>query len=54
MARKDLFRVGAVCCYLRGRVWYMRYQEHGKRRQVRAGTDRDAVRRLASEINTQL
>jgi integrase len=54
MARKDLFRVGDVCCYLRGRVWYMRYHENGRRRQVRAGKDRDAVRRLASEINTQL
>lgn len=54
MARKDLFRVGDVCCYLRGRVWYVRYQEHGRRRQVRAGTNRDSVRRLASEINTQL
>ncbi len=54
MSSKTLFRVGDVSCYLRGRVWYLRYQEHGRRRQVRAGTDRDAVRRLAAEVNTQL
>ncbi len=50
MSSKIRFRVGVVSCYLRGWVSCVRYQEHGRRRQVRAGTDRDAVRRLAAEV----
>jgi hypothetical protein len=32
----------------------MRYHEQGRRRQVRAGADRDATRQLAAQVNAQL
>ena len=48
------FRVGRVCAYLRGRVWYLCYHEDGRRHQPRVGPDRDAARQLAAEINAQL
>ena len=54
MARSKLFRVGRVSAYLRGKVWYLRYHEDGKRRQVRAGADKSAVRQLAAQVNAQL
>jgi integrase len=48
------FRVGKVTAYLRGHVWYLCYFEHGKRHRPRVGTDRDAARQLAAQINGQL
>jgi integrase len=48
------FRVGRVRAYLRGRVWYLCYQEHGQRHQPRVGPDREATRQMASEVNAQL
>jgi len=55
MTRKTTsFRVGRVSAYLRGRVWYLRYIEHGQRHQPRVGSDRDAARQMAAEINAQL
>jgi integrase len=48
------FRVGRVTVYLRGRTWYLRYHEAGRRRQVRATTDRKASRQLAAQVNAQL
>lgn len=48
------FRIGQVKAYLRGRVWYLQYQEHGVRRRPRVGTDRNAARRLAAQTNAQL
>lgn len=48
------FRVGKVSADLRGRVWYLCYFEHGKRHRPRVGTDRDAARQLAAQINGQL
>src|SRR5215475_14502939 len=55
MARKQSsFRVGRVQGYLRGRVWYLCYHEHGQRRRPRVGTDREAARQLAAQINAQL
>ncbi len=48
------FRVGRVTIYQRGQVWYLRYVEHGQRRQVRASTDKAAARQLASQVNVQL
>ena len=48
------FRVGRVRAYLRGRVWYLCYHEHGQRRQPRVGPDKEAARQLAAEINAQL
>ncbi|MCC6679702.1 MAG: phage integrase SAM-like domain-containing protein [Phycisphaeraceae bacterium] len=54
MSKKSLFRVGKVSCYLRGCTWYLRYHEHGCRRQVRASTDLDATRQLAAQVNAQL
>ena len=54
MTRSDLFRVGRVSYYLRGKVWYLRYHEDGNRRQVRSGYDRAATRHLAAQLNAQL
>ncbi|QDU21805.1 tyrosine-type recombinase/integrase [Urbifossiella limnaea] len=54
MAKARSFRVGKVTGYLRGRVWYLCYFEHGKRRRPRAGADRDAARQLAAQVNAQL
>ena len=48
------FRVGQVKAYLRGRVWYLQYHEHGVRRRPRVGPDREAARRLAAQTNAQL
>lgn len=48
------FRVGRVRAFLRGRIWYLAYQENGQRRQPRVGPDRQAARQLAAEINGQL
>lgn len=48
------FRVGRVTVYLRGRVWYLRYHEQGRRRQIRGGPDRQQCRQRAAEINLQL
>ena len=48
------FRVGRVRVYLRGRVWYLCYYEHGKRRRTPAGPDRGAARLLAAQANAQL
>ena len=54
MAKSKTFRIGRVSVYLRGRVWYLRYHENGRRHQVRGGDDEDAVRRLAAQVNAQL
>ena len=48
------FRIGRVRAYLRGRVWYLCYREHGHRRQPRVGPDKEAARQMAAEINAQL
>ena len=48
------FRIGRVRAFLRGRVWYLCYHEHGRRRQPRVGPDRDLARQMAAEINAQL
>ena len=54
MAKEKSFHVGRVTVYLRGRVWYLRYHEHGRRRQVRGGPVKAAVRQLAAQVNAQL
>lgn len=54
MARQASFRVGRVTVYLRGKVWWLRYHENGRRRQVRGATDKDAARQLAAQVNAQL
>ena len=48
------FRIGRVRVYLRGRIWYLCYQEHSQRRQPRVGPDKEAARKMAAEINAQL
>jgi len=48
------FRVGRVRAFMRGRVWYLYYHEHGQRHQPRVGPDRDLARQTAAEINAQL
>jgi site-specific recombinase XerD len=48
------FRVGKVRAYLRGKVWYLCYHEHGQRRRPRVGPDQEAARQLAAQVNAQL
>ena len=54
MGSNTSFRIGRVCAYRRGRVWYLCYFEHGQRRQPRVGQDRDVARQMAAEVNGQL
>ena len=54
MSKSQSFRVGKVNGYLRGRVWYLCYFENGKRLRPRVGTNRDAARQLAAQVNAQL
>ena len=54
MERSTQLRIGKVVIYLRGKVWYLRYHEQGRRRQVRASTDLNSARQLASQVNAQL
>jgi integrase len=54
MSKARSFRIGKVTGYLRGRVWYLCYFEHGRRRRPRAGADRDAARQIAAQVNAQL
>jgi integrase len=54
MSRQKNFRVGRVTAYARGSMWYLRYHENGRRRQVRASADKDASRQLAAQVNAQL
>jgi integrase len=48
------FKVGKVRGYLRHRVWYLCYHEHGKRHRPRVGPDAKAARQLAAQVNAQL
>jgi integrase len=52
--KRSSFRVGRVRADLRGSVWYLTYHEDGRRHRPRVGPDRDAVRQMAAEINSQL
>jgi hypothetical protein len=52
--KSKAFRVGKVRGYLRGRVWYLCYHEHGRRRRPRVGPDREAARQLAAQVNAQV
>lgn len=54
MPRSNSFRVGKVAGYLRGRVWYLAYFEHGRRRRPRVGPDRHAAKCLAAQVNAEL
>jgi integrase len=55
MRKKSVsFRVGKVQAYLRGQVWYLCYHENGQRRRPRVGTNREAARQLAAQVNAQL
>lgn len=48
------FRIGHVRGDIRGKVWYLTYHEGGMRRRPRVGSDKDAARQLAAQINSQL
>ena len=48
------FRIGRVRGDRRGQVWYLCYQEQGKRCRPRVGPDREAAKLLASQANAQL
>jgi len=55
MAKKlRSFRIGKVQAYLRGKVWYLCYHQHGQRHRPRVGHDRKAARQMAAQINAQL
>lgn len=48
------FRIGRVRGDLRGKVWYLTYFEGGQRQRPRVGSDIQAARTLAAQINGQL
>src|SRR5262249_28708869 len=50
----NTFRVGKVLAYLRGKVWYLCYHEHGQRRRPRVGPDKEAARQLAAQVSPHL
>jgi len=52
--RKTSFRIGKVRGDLRGKIWYLTYQENGKRLRPRIGPDKDHARQMAAQINSQL
>ena len=52
--RATQFKVGRVHVYLRGKVWYIRYHQHGKRYQKRASRDKENAKQIAAETNAQL
>jgi integrase len=52
--KNNSFRVGKVRAYLRTKVWYLCYHEHGRRRRPRVGPDKEAARQLAAQVNAQL
>ena len=54
MAKANSFRVGKVQGYIRGTVWYLCYHELGRRHRPRIGSDRDAAKQMAAQINGQL
>ena len=54
MPRANSFRIGKVTGYLRSRIWYLCYFEHGQRKRPRVGPDRDAARQLAARVSDQL
>jgi integrase len=54
MAKAKGFRVGRVTVYRRGSIWYLRYYENGKRRQIRGNPDKDVARQMAAQISTGL
>jgi hypothetical protein len=52
--KSTTFRIGRVRGNRRGKVWYLTYHEHGRRHRPRVGPDKEAVRQLAAQINSQL
>ncbi len=54
MARASSFRVGKVRADLRGKVLSLTYHENGRRLRTRVGSDRDAARQMAAQVNAQL
>ena len=54
MGKSTSFRIGKVRDDLRGRTWCLTYLENGRRLRPRVGTDRDAARQLAAQVNAQL
>ena len=54
MAKTTSFRVGKVRADLRGQIWYLTYQENGRRQRPRIGPDRDMARQMAAQVNAQL
>ena len=48
------FRIGKARGDLRGRIWYLTYQENGRRQRPRVGPILKEAKQLASQINSQL
>jgi hypothetical protein len=54
MATKTSFRIGKVRGDLRGKTWYLTYQENGRRQRPRVGPQLKEAKQVASQINSQL
>lgn len=48
------FRVGRVRGYRRGQIWYLQYQENGRRHRPRVGPELRAAKQLAAQTHAQL
>ena len=48
------FRIGKVRGDLRGQIWYLTYQENGRRQRPRVGPQLKEAKQLASQVNSQL
>ena len=48
------FRIGKVRGDLRGNIWYLTYQENGRRQRPRVGPHLKEAKQLASQVNSQL
>ena len=48
------FRIGKVRGDLRGQIWYLTYQENGRRQRPRVGPQLKEAKQLAAQVNSQL
>ena len=54
MAKKHSFRVGKVRADLRGQVWYLTYNQDGRRIRRRVSSERSVAQQMAAQINAQI
>ena len=53
MAKQTSFRMGKVRGDLRGKIWYLTYQENGRRKRPRVGSELKEAKQVAAQINSQ-